>query len=87
MATPVTPPTSSVTDEPIATAAVANIVLVDMTPPVSLVVVLVVDVAAAVRAVPTAGSSSARYRRWEVPRERRPRERRPRERRPREQRR
>ncbi len=56
LATPVTPPNSSVTDEPIATAAVANIVLVDMTPPVSLVVVFMVDVATAVRAVPTAGS-------------------------------
>jgi hypothetical protein len=75
LATPATLPNSSVTDEPIATAAVANIVLVDMTPPVSLVVVLLVDVAAAVRAVPTAGSSSARYRPREVPRERRPRER------------
>src|SRR4051812_29397161 len=32
LATPVTLPNSSVTDEPIATAAVANIVLVDMTP-------------------------------------------------------
>ena len=31
LATPVTLPNSSVTDEPIATAAVANIVLVDMT--------------------------------------------------------